>query len=122
MIKLLFNLLAGRRRYRTEWLDDLPVDVQRETVYIIGGRRHPFYAAIVCPRRACRQVIHLDLSPEVQKRWRLSEHQDGSISLRPSVHVTAMRCRCHYWFREGRIQWAEAPPIIVPKENRCYAR
>ena len=122
MIKLLFNLLAGRRRYRTEWVEDLPEGAQRETVYIVGGRRHPFYAVIVCPRRACRQVIHLDLSHQVEKRWRLREHQDGSISLCPSVHVTAMRCGCHYWFREGRIRWAEAPPLAVPKENRCYAK
>lgn len=122
MIRLIFNLLAARRRYRTEWVEDLPDDVQRETVYIIGGRRDPFYAAIVCPRRACRQVVHLDLSHQVKKRWRLSEHQDGSISLRPSVHVTGMRCKCHYWFREGRIRWAEAPTLAVPKENKCYAR
>ena len=117
VIKLIFNLLASRRRYRTEWVEDLPDDVQRETVYIIGGRRHPFYAAVVCPRRACRQVIHLDLSHGVEKRWRMNEHADGSISLTPSVQVTAMRCGCHYWFRKGRIRWAAAPRLAVPREN-----
>ena len=122
MIRLIFNLLAGRRRYRTEWVEDLPENVRRETVYVIGGRRHPFSAAIVCPRRACRQVIHLDLSSKVQKPWRLREHQDGSVTLRPSVHVTAMPCNCHYWFREGRVRWAATPRLRVPKENRCYAR
>ena len=122
MIKLIFNFLARRRRYRTEWVDDLPEDVQRQTVYIIGGREHPFYAAVVCPRRACRQVIHLDLAEEVDKRWRFSEHGDGSISLSPSVHVTAMPCACHYWFCEGVVHWVSAPPLAVPKENKCYAR
>ena len=122
MIRLIFNLLAARRRYRTEWVEDLPDDIQRETVYIIGGRQHPFYAAVVCPRRACRQVIHLDLSDDVDRRWHLNEHKDGSISIRPSVHVTAMRCGCHYWFRNGRIRWVRAPRLAVPKENRCYAR
>ncbi len=122
MIKLIFNMLAGRRPYRTEWVEDLPQDIQRDTVYVIGGRRHPFYAAVVCPRRACRQVIHLDLSPQVKKHWRLAEHDDGSISVAPSVHVTAMPCRCHYWFREGHVRWVEAPPLTVPKENKCYAR
>ena len=122
VIKLIFNLLAARRTYRTEWVEDLPDDVQRETVYIIGGRQHPFYAAVVCPRRACRQVIHLDLADEVERRWRLNEHEDGSISLTPSVHVTAMPCRCHYWFRRGRIRWVSVPRLVVPKENRCYAR
>lgn len=122
MIKLLFNLFAARQRYRTEWVEDLPEDVQRQTLYVIGGREHPFYAAVVCPRRACRQVIHLDLSTDAEKRWRLKEHSDGSISLSPSVHVTGMPCGCHYWLREGRIRWTAAPPLVVPKENKCYAR
>lgn len=122
MIKLIFNLLASRRRYQTEWVEDLPEDVQRDTVYVIGGRQHPFYAAVVCPRRACRQVIHLELSEQATKPWRLAEHQDGTISLAPSVHVTGMSCRCHYWFREGHVRWAETPPLVVPRENKCYAK
>ena len=122
VIKLIFNLLASRRRYQTEWVEDLPEDVQRDTVYVIGGRQHPFYAAVVCPRRACRQVIHLELSEQATKPWRLAEHQDGTISLAPSVHVTGMSCRCHYWFREGRVRWAETPPLVVPRENKCYAK
>lgn len=122
VLKLLFNLLAARRRYRTKWVEDLPEDVERQTVYIIGGRKHPFYAAVVCPRGSCRQVIHLDLSAEVEKRWQLTEHVNGSISLSPSVHVTGMPCGCHYWLREGRIRWASAPSLAVPKENKCYAR
>ena len=121
MIRLFFNLLAGRRRYRTEWVEDLPEEIQQQTVYVLGGREHPFYAAVVCPRRTCRQVIHLDLSPDVQRHWRFSEHEDGSLSLSPSVHVTAMPCACHYWFRKGRIRWVATPPLRVPKENRCCA-
>lgn len=120
MIKLIFNLIARCRRYRTLWVENLPEKVAPQTVYILGGRDHPFYAAVVCPRRPCRQVIHLDLSPQVEKPWRLIEHRDGSISLAPSVHATAMPCRCHYWLRGGCIVWAERPPFLVPKENKCY--
>lgn len=118
MFRWIFNTWARFRPYRTEWVEDLPDDLQKNTVYIIGGRKHPFYAAIVCPRRTCRQVVHLDVSPQVDKRWSITEHADGQISLSPSVHVTGLPCRCHYWLRKGRIVWSESPPFFVPKENR----
>lgn len=122
MIKRIFNFLAARRPYRTEWVEDLPVEVQRQTVYIVGGRDHPFYAAVVCPRPPCRQVIHLDISAAATRRWRLTEHADGSISLSPSIHVTGMPCGCHYWLREGCVRWTSRPTLVVPKENKCYER
>ena len=118
MIRWLFNLLARFRPYRTEWVEDLPDNTQKNTVYIIGGRKHPFSVAIICPRQACRQIIHLDVSSQVNKRWRITEHSDGQISLSPSVYVTGLPCRCHYWLREGRIVWSEAPPLFVPEVNR----
>lgn len=118
MFRWIFNIWARFRPYSTEWVEDLPDDLQENTVYIIGGRKHPFYAAIVCPRKACRQVVHLDVSPQVVKRWRITEHADGQISLAPSVHVTGLSCRCHYWLRKGRIVWSERPPLFVPEENR----
>ena len=118
MIRWILNLLERRRPYRTDWVEDLPDAPSERTVYIIGGREHPFYAAIVCPRKACRQVVHLDLSPQIDKRWRITEHTGGKISLSPSVHVTGLPCRCHYWLRKGRIVWNERPPFSVPEANR----
>ena len=118
MIRALFNVIARFRPYRTEWVEDLPDRIGRDVAYVIGGRRYPFSVAMVCPRRACREVVHLDLSKEVEERWRLKEHARGEISLWPSVHVTGRRCQCHYWLRDGRIVWAEKPCLIVPRENR----
>ena len=118
MIRWLFNLFARFSPYETEWVEDLPEDTCRNTVYIVGGREHPFSAAVVCPRRECRQVIHLDLSPQVLRRWKITEHSDGRISLSPSIHVTGLPCRCHYWLRRGHIVWSETPPFFVPEVNR----
>ena len=118
MIKWLFNFLARFHLYHTEWVEDLPENPQKDTVYIIGGRKHPFYAAVACPRKACRQFVHLDVSPQVLERWRITEQPDGRISLAASVHVTGLPCRCHYWLRRGRIVWSETPLILVPEENR----
>lgn len=118
LVRWLFNQLARFHPYRVDWVEDLPEHVTRDTIYIIGGKRHPFQAAIVCPRRRCRQIIYLDISPDLQNRWLVIEHPSGEISLHPSVHVTRRRCKCHYWVRRGRICWSETPRIWVPKENR----
>ena len=118
MFRLIFNLWARFRPYRTEWVEDLPVAPCKNTVYVIGGREHPFYAAIACPRKTCRQVIHLDVSPDVDKRWRITEHDNGRITLSPSIQVNGLPCRCHYWLRNGQVVWSDRPPLIVPRVNR----
>ena len=118
MLRWLFNFWARFYPYRTEWVEDLPEQRNKNTVYIVGGRQYPFYAAVACPRQACRQLVHLDISSDAPKKWRVTEHSDGRISLWPSVHVTGLSCRCHYWLRRGRIVWSEAPSLFVPENNR----
>ncbi|MDA7955894.1 MAG: hypothetical protein MPK34_01460 [Gammaproteobacteria bacterium] len=119
MIKHFLNLWERTRRYKTEWVEDLPEQTEKQTVYIIGGRKHPFYAAVACPRKNCAEVIHLEISPEAKKRWKVVEHKDKSVSLSPSIYATALPCRCHYWFRRGRVVWCDSPPLFVPRKNRA---
>lgn len=114
----LLNLVEKRRKYQTLWVEDFPENPERDTVYIIGGREQPYHAAVVCPRRKCKQVVRLEISSEHKTKWKLHEHRDGSVSLSPSIHVTSFPCRCHYWVRHGRIIWADSPPVFVPKKNR----
>lgn len=121
MAAKILNWLQKFRKYSTQWVEDLPDFPVKNTVYIIGGRKHPFYAAVVCPRKKCKKVIHLAISPEVSKRWTMTEHKDGAISLSPSISVINSPCRCHYFLRKGRIVWCEFPPLFVPKQNRKRA-
>ena len=118
MFRWVFNQLAKFRPYSTEWVEDLPKFVSKDTVYIIGGKNYPFQAAVVCPRYRCRQVIHLDLSSELASGWKMTEHLDGELSLYPSVHVTGLKCKCHYWLHRGKIRWSESPSVFVPRENK----
>ena len=83
MIKWLFNCVARFRPYHTEWVEDLPENPQKNTVYVIGGHKHPFYAAVVCPRKVCRQIIHLEVTPETVNGWSIIEHPGERISLMP---------------------------------------
>jgi len=118
MIRWIFNLWARLHPYNTKWVEDLPELSERNTVYIIGGRKYPFQAAIVCPKRKCKNIVQVDISPETEPHWKLTEHSNGKVSLTPSVHVTGMPCQCHYWLRRGVIWWSETPTILVPSENR----
>ena len=118
VIRWLLNAMAFLHPYGTEWVEDPPEEIRRNTVYVVGGREHPFQAGVACPRKRCKHVIYLDIAPEITRRWSLTEHDDGRVSLSPSVHVTGLPCRCHYWIKRGRICWSEAPRLRVPRENR----
>ncbi len=118
MITKILNLFEYFRRYETQWVEDLPDNLKRDTVYIIGGRDHPFQAVVVCPRKKCKEAIHLAISPESRKKWKVTEHKDKSISLSPSIYVTGLPCKCHYWLKRGKIIWYEMPSLLVPRKNK----
>ena len=107
-----------RRQYKTKWVEDIPENIEKNTIYIVGGRKYPFWAAVTCPKKRCKKVIHLEVSPDLEKRWRFREHRDGTLTLNPSIYVTKYPCKCHYWIKKGRVVWSEIPPFSVPKENR----
>ena len=117
-LKVMNSFERTTRQYKTEWVEDLPESTHENTVYIIGGRENPFYAALTCPRKKCRKVIHLEISPEFRRRWTVHEHEDGALSLNPSIDIIDSPCRCHYWIKRGHVVWCDMPPFRVPKENR----
>ena len=117
MLTKILNLVERIRKYETLWVEDLPDYPKKDTVYIVGGRKYPFYAAVACPRKKCQKVIHLGISPRMKTKWRVTEHENGTISLFPSVAVTDSPCGCHYWFRKGHIVWCDMPSLFVPEEN-----
>ena len=118
MLTSILNLFERFRRYETLWVEDLPDNPVRDTVYIVGGREHPFHASVVCPRKKCKEVVQLSISPESKKRWKVTEHRDKSISLSPSIYVTGLPCKCHYWLKRGKIIWCEMPSLLVPRKNQ----
>jgi len=121
MSKLLLKVwqfLTAGTYYKSKWVEDLPDMPQKNTIYIIGGRKYPFYAAITCPRKKCRKIIHLQIDTEASKRWRVKEHENGALSLSPSIHIIDSPCGCHYWIKEGRTVWCEIPSLCVPRENQ----
>ena len=98
-----------RKRYKTQWVDDLPDNPREDTIYVVGGREYPYRVVMVCPNSRCDHLVYLDVSPDADIRWRISEHDDGSLSLSPSIFLTKLPCRSHYWVRMGEVFWTPPP-------------
>jgi hypothetical protein len=110
-IRRLGHWLAGlwpwrRRPYRAEVVEDFPEHLRARLVYIAGEGGHAWAAAMVCPC-GCRDIIHLNLLPDVSPRWQLVMHDDGSVTLHPSVW-RQKGCRSHFFVRAGSIAWCGA--------------
>lgn len=98
--------------YKTEWVEDLPEKTDENTIYIVGGRRHPFHAVIPCPKRECTSLFHLELRPTHSEGWTLKEHPDGTVTLKPSIktlkpsiNLNESPCHCHWFIQKGCVVW-----------------
>ena len=98
-------LLPGRklRPYISVRVEDLPDKMQRSRVYVAGEGEHVWAAAMLCPC-GCDDRIELNLLPQVRPRWEIQEHDDGTVSLHPSVW-RQKGCKSHFVLNHGRIRW-----------------
>ena len=91
---------------RTVWVGELPDTLDAQHVYIVGEGGHLWFAALLCPC-GCGATVHMSLMPDGRPRWAMTAHEDGTISLSPSIWRTR-GCRSHFFLRRGVIVWC--PP------------
>ena len=93
-------------RYKTEFVDDLPVIRQKGVAYVVGGRQFPFRVVMTCPNPICHHEYHLPIDKGAL--WQMQAHEDDTITLTPSVHNTGNwpPCQAHFFLRRGEIVWA----------------
>ena len=77
---------------------------ERGAVYIVGEDGYDWSAVMKCPG-GCGKMLEMNLLSDAVPAWRATEHENGSISLRPSVWLRA-GCRCHFVLERGLIRWA----------------
>lgn len=66
-----------------------------------GGVRK--WACLKCPG-GCGMKIALSLNPKRRPRWQIARDWLGRPTVAPSVHQQN-ECGCHFWIREGRVEW-----------------
>jgi len=91
------------RLFRSERVEEFPDALQRAKVYLAGEGENIWAAAMICPC-GCGDVIELNLLKQARPCWSVQEHQDGSVSLEPSVW-RRKGCKSHFFVRRGRIDW-----------------
>jgi hypothetical protein len=90
---------------------DVPSELSRHVVYVVGLPTRPKWAVFDCPC-ADRHRLALDLTPTHYPSWRLLVDR-GWPTIWPSVEVRAGK-HCHYFVRNGRVlnvgRPTEGPP------------
>jgi hypothetical protein len=100
------------RPLRTQYHEELPDDLRPGVVYVLGENRFRWSVATLCPC-GCGAVLQMSVMQEGRPRWQLHEHEDGTISLHPSVWRKE-GCRSHFFLRRGKVVWCTASADGAP--------
>lgn len=87
----------------TRHLEELPDVLDPNDVYVLGEGQHIWFVAMMCPC-GCKETLQMSLLHDAKPRWSLTQHDDNTITLRPSVW-RKIGCRSHFFLRRGLIQW-----------------
>ncbi|MGB4950377.1 MAG: DUF6527 family protein [Rhizobiaceae bacterium] len=72
------------------------------------------WACFRCPC-GCGETIKLSLSKNRRPRWTAISDWLKRPAISPSVRQTN-ECRCHFWIRQGRIDWCKDSPRRTCKD------
>lgn len=86
-------------------VEELPDTLDPKLVYLVGENDHLWFAALICPC-GCGETIQLSCLADARPRWRATVHEDGSVSLQPSVN-RVKGCLSHFFLRHGFIEWCD---------------
>jgi len=90
-------------RFEAEFVEEVPDELARETLYLVGENGHYWCAAMRCPC-GCGAPIQLSLVENDDPSWRFRIDRRKRPSLFPSVWRT-VGCRSHFILRQGGVIW-----------------
>ena len=96
--------LLGQTKFKVIEVTDLPAQLDKQKIYIVGEGPYRWFLALLCPC-GCQEVIYLNVRPDSHPYWRIREHA-GTISIDPSIW-RQKGCGSHFYIRKGRIQWCK---------------
>ncbi len=86
-----------------ESADEVPEKLPTNTAVLVGESSRPKWIAFDCPCRSGHRIM-LNLDRGRSPFWQLSA-AEGPLSLSPSVNYYDVRRRCHYFIRNGKVDW-----------------
>ncbi len=87
-----------------EAADEVPDQLPRNSAVLVGTKNYPKWLVFNCP---CRSGHRIMLNADMARApvWRLLDDSRGRLTISPSVNYSEKKRRCHYFVRNGKIQW-----------------
>ena len=89
-----------------ESADEIPNKLPRNGAVLVSSGGPPKWVSIDCPCRKGHRVL-LNTDQTRRPAWTLTQVANRKLSISPSVDFHDGPRRCHYFVRDGRIQWAK---------------
>lgn len=83
--------------------DDIPARLPRNGAVLIGQVTKPKWVAFDCPCRTGHRIL---LNTDNARRPYWSVVPGRKLSVTPSIDYHGQHKRCHYFIRNGHIDWA----------------
>lgn len=90
---------------RTVKVEELPDILDQKSIYVVGEGSYLWFVAMVCPC-GCKAMLNMSLMPDDRPKWNIEEHNDGTITLQPSI-LRIKGCCSHFFLRKGKVEWCE---------------
>jgi len=89
----------------TVQVEDTPKEYDADTLYVVKfpDDIEPWVICFLCPC-GCESISYINLIKDDDPWWDLEQHEDGTISLTPSVH-RIRGCESHFFIKKSEIQW-----------------
>jgi len=88
--------------YRFELQVDIPKQISRKKIYLIGKPEAKWVAIFQCPC-GCGESVYLNLLSDARPCWHFWT-VGKKISFHPSIWQKN-GCKSHYFIKDGRVKW-----------------
>ncbi|HYT93263.1 MAG TPA: DUF6527 family protein [Gemmataceae bacterium] len=99
----------------TVFTAEIPESPAPDVFYLIGEGEYLWFVVFLCPC-GCGETVQLNLLPDERPRWEVTAHEDGTISVEPSVR-RVRGCRSHFFVRRGCIDWCGPKPVAPDRHG-----
>lgn len=82
--------------------DEIPLRLPRNGIVLVGTRERPKWFAFDCPCRTGHRIM-INMDRANAPHWKVSGN--SKLTLWPSIDYRTSARRCHYFIRNGRIDW-----------------
>lgn len=90
-----------RKKYNFTFSDDIPVEFEDHTIYIID-KNHAWAMSFKCPC-GCASHVHLNLLHNANPKWTY-KIVNSKLTVFPSID-RIRGCKSHFWIRKSKIYW-----------------